>query len=93
MKWGSGKMEKTRTKILGEISNHGVYSVHIISLAEIPHDTYGIVNKETGIIEHVEQNLHNAQSIAKQMGRWLSDSRNPDAQVDEGLRALDSPYN
>jgi hypothetical protein len=54
------------------------YEVWVIQFEDMPAMTYGIVNKNTGVIENIQPVLANAQTLAKQFSKWLDSEDNPD---------------
>ena len=47
------------------------YDVRVVRLPDMSFNTYGIVNRSTGVIEQVQPNLYNATYIAEQFNKWL----------------------
>ena len=54
-----------------KVYDKGLYAVHVIKLDDSPGDCYGVVNKEFGIVENVQNILPNARDMCDKMNEWL----------------------
>ena len=61
------------------------YAVFVTRMPDMTFDTYGIVNKETGVIEQLQPNLYNARYIADQFNKWLLTGPTDDDEVESIL--------
>jgi hypothetical protein len=48
------------------------YFVAVVRMPDMSFDTYGIINKETGVVEQLQPNMYNAKYIADQFDKWLT---------------------
>lgn len=48
------------------------YLVQVVKMPDMYFETYGVVNKDTAVIEQIQPILYNAQQIADQLARWLT---------------------
>jgi hypothetical protein len=60
------------------------YTVWIVKFDDMPAMTYGVVNKDTDVIENLQPILYNAKTLAKQFSAWL-EGENPS---EEALRLM-----
>lgn len=72
---------------------HGneTYSVNVVRMPDMTFDTYGIINRETGVIEQIQPNLYNAKYIADQFDKWLRVGPSSEDEVDALLRSMMDP--
>ena len=61
------------------------YFVAVVRMPDMSFDTYGIINKETGVIEQLQPNLYNARYIADQFNKWLTSGPTDDDEVESIL--------
>ena len=61
------------------------YFVAVVRMPDMTFDTYGIVNKETGVIEQLQPNLYNARYIADQFNKWLTSGPSDEDEVESIL--------
>ncbi len=61
------------------------YFVAVVRMPDMSFDTYGIVNKETGVVEQLQPNLYNAKYIADQFDKWLTIGPTDDDEVESIL--------
>ena len=78
------KHEEKVERIRPVFTDSSHYEVWIVHFEDMPTTTYGIINKETQVIENIQPNLSNATTMAKQFSVWL-DGSNPN---EEALRLL-----
>lgn len=61
------------------------YTVNVVRMPDMSFDTYGIVNKQTEVIEQLQPNLYNARYIADQFNKWLTVGPTDEEEVDNIL--------
>ena len=67
----SGNNYMTEAHIKTMVHENQNYFVSVVRMPDMSFDTYGIINKETGVIEQLQPNLYNATYIADQFDKWL----------------------
>ena len=67
------------------IHENDYYTVHVVQMPDMSFATYGIINKETGVIEQLQPNLYNARYIADQFNKWLTTGPTTEDEVDSIL--------
>ena len=67
------------------VHENGNYFVAVVRMPDMSFDTYGIVNKETGVIEQLQPNLYNARYIADQFDKWLTSGPTDEDEVESIL--------
>ncbi len=55
------------------VYDNDIYRVQVVKMPDMYFETYGIINNETKVIEHLQPILWNAKHIADQLKRWLKD--------------------
>ena len=75
-------MEATLKQMVHDNQN---YFVAVVRMPDMSFDTYGIINKETGVIEQLQPNLYNARYIADQFNKWLTSGPTDDDEVESIL--------
>lgn len=76
-------MEEFTCKML--VHENDNYVVHVVRMPDMSFDTYGIINKETGVVEQLQPNLYNARYIAEQFNKWLVTGPTDEDEVDSIL--------
>lgn len=66
------------------------YIVRVVHMSDMSFETYGIINKETGVIEQLQPNLYNARYIADQFNKWLTIGPDHEDEVDSVLAQFNS---
>ncbi len=61
------------------------YFVAVVRMPDMSFDTYGIINKETGVVEQLQPNMYNAKYIADQFDKWLTIGPTDDDEVESIL--------
>ena len=61
------------------------YFVAVVRMPDMSFDTYGIINKETGVVEQLQPNLYNAKYIADQFNKWLATGPTDEDEVESIL--------
>lgn len=79
---GSNTMEAV---IKDAVHDNQTYFVAVVRMPDMSFDTYGIINKETGVIEQLQPNLYNARYIADQFNKWLTTGPTDEDEVDSVL--------
>lgn len=87
-------LEYTSKYLVHKIHEEAYYDVWIVKMPDMDMETYGIINKQTGVIENLQPNIFNAKALAFQFSKWLEGEHEKDVDVAELLRgAHDSPLN
>lgn len=70
-------------KLLGDpLHSNENYMVVVVRMPDMDFDTYGIINKETLVLEQIQPNLYNAKFIADQFNKWLLEGPSGDEETD-----------
>lgn len=64
-------MDEEAVKRVARIHEEKHYEVWVVKFDDMPAMTYGIINKDTGVIENLQPILSNAKTLAKQFSAWL----------------------
>jgi hypothetical protein len=73
-----------------KVHENEYYSVFVTRMPDMSFDTYGIVNRETGVIEQLQPNLYNARYIANQFNKWLTVGPSDEDEVSDVLAQFQS---
>lgn len=65
-------------EVKDKVYENETYTVHIVRIPDMFFDTYGIINRKTGVIEQVHPNMFNVCKIADQFDRWLREGADDD---------------
>jgi hypothetical protein len=74
-------LDNKDTEVKAAVYENSKYTVNIIRVPDMYFDTYGVINKDTKVIEQIHPNLYNARKIADQFDKWLLTG--PDADDEE----------
>lgn len=88
------KLEYTEKCLVRQIYTDTHYEVWIVKMEDMLVETYGIINRETGVIENLQPNLFNATALAKQFSKWARGEEEEQVDISMMLRgASDAPLN
>ena len=71
-------MKYTSECLVSQVFSDSHYDVWVVKMPDMPTETYGIVNKNTGVIENLQPNFFNARALASQFSKWLREDGEPD---------------
>ena len=87
-------LEFTKKCLIDKIHEENHYDVWIVKMPDMEIETYGIVNRVTGVIENLQPNIFNAKALAFQFSKWLDGDKNDLDDVEKILRGVpDAPLN
>ena len=87
-------LEHTSKCLVEKIHEESHYDVWVVKMPDMDIETYGVVNKQTGIIENLQPNIFNAKALAFQFSKWLQGESEHNVDIAELLRgANDAPLN
>lgn len=85
------ELRKTIDLKIKKIMESDAYELWTIYHPELGFPTYGIVNKEHDIIEHLQPNLHNAINVLEEFNIWLKTGKKSVTSLEELLNDGQTP--
>ncbi len=73
------------------IYENAKYMVQVVKMPDMYFNTYGVVNKETKVIEQIQPILYNAKQIADQLERWITKGPTEEDVMDSMLLNMGLP--
>jgi hypothetical protein len=87
-------LEYTQKVLVSKIHSESFYDVWIVKMPDMDIETYGVVNRETGVIENLQPNIFNAKALAYQFSKWLEGGMEQEIDIAAILKgASDAPLN
>lgn len=85
--------EFTEKCLIDLIHSESHYEVWIVKVPDMDVETYGVVNKQTRLIESLQPNIFNAKAIAKKFSEWLNEDELGTGVADVLRQVTDSTIN
>lgn len=73
------------------VYENGKFIVQVVKMPDMSFATYGVINKETEVIEQIQPILYNAKHIADQLDRWLTHGPTEEDVMDSMLLNMGLP--